>query len=270
MLSRANSITAILLTAFSTYIGFAWYWPLFNASPTPTSAAHTYSAATNRHPAPHHTTYSKSPNRESPFATYNNPGYRLSFRYPRTFSLTEDREDFGDDSSLKSQDQLSAGQPGLLLLASVEIPDDAYPNTTFSSGHLQFAVNPTLSEPACRALAEPASEADFAKAFAEPDFQATADEPEAGENPVNHERTGVEDIHARIFHWRQSHILLNHMDYLSRDYFAYSNNTCYEFFLQVSATVPLDPDPVIKPADNPKILRTLEKTVSTFQVRSKP
>src|SRR5579863_5145417 len=177
----------------------------------------------NLRPPIHRSVPTKPADRDSFYSTYNKPDFSLSFQYPRTFSLTEDRDDFGVNSSLKSQSQLDPDQSGLTLLASIEVPDDAYPNTTFVSGHLQFAVNPTLTGPACLAL-------------------AALEDPEKTD-PTIHESVGVEGTHGIVFNWRQSHSVLNHMDYLSRDYFAFSNNTCYEFFLQVSATIPPDPTP---------------------------
>jgi hypothetical protein len=302
MLSRSQSISLILLTACSIYIGFAWYWPHSNASLARLSPTRPSSAATNRKTTAHRSEASKSPDRDSPFATYNNPDYAVSFRYPRTFPLTEDADDFGGDSLLKTQQQLAEDQPGAVLLASIEIPDDAYPNTTFLSGHLQFAVNPTLSEPACRALASAPSPAD--PDLADPSSAvsgfAKADERRA----VASTSAKAEAIHGLVFHWRQSRASANNITSLSRDYFAYSGDSCYEFFLQVTASAAVsapapavadaakadnlapsasaddqsavavsakgDVDSSLKPANEVKILRSLEKIVSTFQVRSKP
>jgi hypothetical protein len=212
----------------------------------------------------HRSTITKPPDRDSAFSTYNNPDYSLSFQYPRTFALTEDPNDLGDDPSLKSEPQLDSEQSGLILLATIEIPEDAYPNTTFSSGHLQLAVNPPLGAPACLALAAP-------------------DDPDKTDSSL-HESTGVEASHGLVFHWHQSRSNLNQTDTLSRDYFTFANNTCYELFLQVTASIPAPkllsdstaaagsgaqeelPESAFKSADLPKILRALQKSVSTFQL----
>src|SRR5260370_6157379 len=87
----------------------------------------------------------KHPPRDSVLATYNNPTYGVSFRYPRNYLLEEEIEP-DDSSTLSTQQELEAEQPGSVLVASVVVPDDAYPNTTFVSGHLQFAANYSVSE----------------------------------------------------------------------------------------------------------------------------
>src|SRR5258708_33549659 len=98
-----------------------------------------------RHASPLH----KDAPHESFLSTYHNPEEGISFRYPRNYSLEE-----GDvqESSffLKRQNDLNSEQPGATLLATVLIPEDGYPNTTFEHGSLQLVANETATEKDCR------------------------------------------------------------------------------------------------------------------------
>jgi hypothetical protein len=264
MLKRHLPFALTLLTVVFACAGVTRLFHSVGHADTNSAPAAVSSTTPNPKHRSHRSTIAKPPDRDSAFSTYNNPDYSLSFQYPRTFSLSENTSDPKDGPSPQLQSQLDSDQSGLILLAAIEIPDDAYPNTTFSSGHLQLAVNPSLGAPACLALAAP-------------------DDPEKADASL-HESTGVDAIHGLVFHWRQSRSSLDQTDTLSRDYFVFANNTCYELFLEVTASVPAPtpassptapadfsapsatPDSAAKPADLPKILRTLEKSVSTFQL----
>jgi hypothetical protein len=199
---------------------------------------------------------SKHPPRDSAFALYHNPAYGISFRYPRNYaldSLGEDADAVAESPTLKTQQQLDAEQPGALLLATIEIPADAYPNTTFVEGHLQFAVNAQSTAESCRALVAP---------------------PDSGWPGVT-DQTIIQGI---PFHWRDRGAITPDSIVAGRDYAGFSAGACYEFFLEVAATPPATQAPAsaaasslnspthLVPADLPKILRPLEKTVSSFQL----
>jgi len=201
---------------------------------------------------------SKHPPRDSAFALYHNPAYGVSFRYPRNYALDSLDEDADAESStLKTQQQLDAEQPGALLLATIEIPADAYPNTTFVEGHLQFAVNPQSTAESCRALVAP------------PD----SDWPGATDQTI---------IQGIPFHWRDRGVITPDAIVARRDYAGFSAGACYEFFLEVAATPPATQAPAfaatsslnaptdLAPADLPKILRPLEKTVQSLQFHPEP
>src|SRR6202521_1084432 len=100
---------------------------------------------TTRHARPLH----KDAPHEAFLSTYHNPEEGISFRYPRNYSLEE-----GDVQErsffLKRQEDLDSEQPGATLLATVLIPEDGYPNTTFEHGSLQLVVNETGTEKDCR------------------------------------------------------------------------------------------------------------------------
>ena len=182
----------------------------------------------------------KHPPRDSAFSVYHNPAYGISFRYPRTYLLDES-SDAENSAIAEAQQQLSTDQPGATLVALVSIPPDAYPNTTFVSGTLQFVVNPTLSPDACHALAAPTEDA------------------------VTFGSTSVQGL---TLAWVQRGSAALGSAQLDRDYAAFSNGACYEFLLQVTTGSNPDADPRIKDAAAPKILHHLSKIVSSAQVHS--
>jgi hypothetical protein len=179
--------------------------------------------------------------RDSEFAVYRNPDYGISFRYPRYYALVEASQS-EDPGFLRNQQELAATQPGAILVATVLIPDDAYPNTTFRSGSLQFVVHPGSTPEACRAYAAPN----------DPDLRSAA---------------GSATIHGIPFDWGliKSAAATSHVENV--DYAGFSNGTCYEFLVKVEESNSAEPDSGVKPADTSKILRALEKIVSSFQVR---
>ncbi|HKV64488.1 MAG TPA: hypothetical protein VJO16_21460 [Candidatus Acidoferrum sp.] len=184
----------------------------------------------------------KHPARDSALSVYHNPAYGISFRYPKTYLLDES-SDTENSAISEAEQHLTTDQPGATLVALVSIPPDAYPNTTFAGGTLQFAVNPELTSDACHALAAPADDA------------------------VNFGSTSVQGL---TFAWVQTSSAALGSGYLNRDYAGFANNTCYEFLLQVSTSSNPDNAPLLKEADAPKILHQLAKIVSSVQLRPAP
>jgi hypothetical protein len=186
---------------------------------------------------------SRHSSRDSSIALYNNPSYGISFRFPRNYAVEEQLEP--DDSSLvRKQQELATGQPGSVLVVSVLIPDDAYPNTTFLEGHLQFAINPRVTPPACRSFAAPHS-----------DWHGTAG------------KTIVQGI---PFYWREQAAAEAGTARTLRDYAGFANGNCYEFFLEVASTANAINDGPSSRPDVMKVLRPLEKIVSSLQIRPAP
>jgi len=164
----------------------------------------------------------------------------VSFRYPRNYLFEED-SDSEDPSILKAQQELAAQQPGSILIATVTIPSDAYPNTTFRSGSLQLVVNSAVTPETCLSFAAPADEA----------FTS-----------------GSTSIQGVAFHWRERGWAAAGTASDDREYAGFYNGTCYEFFLEIVTGSNPDADPRIKEADNPKIMRQLDKIVSSLQLHN--
>jgi hypothetical protein len=191
-------------------------------------------------PAPVHAV-SKQPPHEGALSAYNNPDYGLSLRYPRNYLLDDD-PDPNDSPALLTQRDWESRQPGAILVATLRIPDDAYPNTTFAAGHLQFVVNPAVTATECRAFVAP---------------------PDSDDWPGATDETTLAGV---PFYWRDRGAVSNDSVSAARDYAGFSSGACYEFTLEVSSSSAPGSDPLIAPADLPKILRPLEKVVSSLQL----
>ena len=183
----------------------------------------------------------KHPPRDSAFSVYNNPAYGVSFRYPRNYSLDEE-PDSEDPSILQAQQELAAQQPGSLLIATVTIPPDAYPNTTFRSGTLRLVINPMVTPETCQSFAIPGT-------------------------PDPRDSTGASTISGIPFSWRQSGDFVNDLHDSTRVYTGFFHSACYEFYLEVTDSASIVPVPSEKPADATKIMRQLDKIVSSLQIR---
>ena len=189
--------------------------------------------------------------RESSYSVYRNVEYGVWFRYPRNYALQEAEQTQTEASAdtavaepatanAKTQEQLEAEQPGAILLASVVIPEDAYPNTTFVGGSLQFGVNRSITAESCGGA-----------------LILQAEDPDG---PI-----GMINVHDVVFSWAEDVRTADGTDYLERDYAAFSKGTCYEFFLRVDVGSGANDDGVRK-ADAQKVVWQLEKIVSSFQL----
>ena len=179
--------------------------------------------------------------REGLQSTYHNPEEGISFRYPRNYSLEEG--DVEEHSFfLKRQDDLDVEQPGATLLATVLIPEDGFPNTTFEHGSVQLVVNEAGSEKACR-------EATWAA--------------HAG---TSTSKTVVQGI---PFQWKEEQSEMAGTRVLERTYAGYSAGTCYEFLLTVAAEGTVDTDSELRPAEIAKIMKHLERIVTSTQIFTK-
>jgi hypothetical protein len=183
---------------------------------------------------------SKPAPREGSFSVYSNPGYGVSFRYPRNYALEEGEPEEGLPE-IKRQEELRGEQPGAILLATVVIPEDAYPNTTFVDGSLQFAVNPATTAESCR------------------DFVISR----AGDS-------GMTTIQGVLFAWEQEANATADSETVERDYAGYANGACYEFFARVTVGEAANNDGSEKQADAEKIIRHLEKIAASLQMAPAP
>jgi hypothetical protein len=201
-------------------------------------AGHIPRNATHSHPLRRNTTH------ESFLSTYNNPEEGISFRYPRNYSLEEG--DIEEHSFfLQRQEDLDSEQSGAKLLATVLMPEDGYPNTTFEHGSLQLAVNEADSEKGCLAASEVGGTSSGSRALT---------------------------IQGVAFHWTGEETEIAGSKILERKYAGYSEGTCYQFRLVLAADESPDPDGFTKKADMIRIMKQLENIVgsSRFFTKSEP
>jgi hypothetical protein len=183
--------------------------------------------------------------RESAISTYSSPEYGVTFRYPRNYPLDEGPLDEAaeDTPGLRNQADLQGEQPGAVLVATMAIPDDSFPHTTFAGGSVQFAVNRYLPEGGCQ---------DFP-------VTRTGDAKSA---------SGTITAAGVPFTWADSDQGEASTEYFERDYAGFANDTCYEFFVRVGVGTAGESDQV-RPANQKKILGQLEKIVVSLQLQPK-
>ncbi len=104
----------------------------------------------------------KKVQRKAPMATYMDPAYGISLRYPKGYILKK-----GDDLNKGDQKLELAGvgtvqsdfvQAGGVSVATIELPRSSYPGTDFTSGFFSVSVNSSLTQPQCEQFASHKSE----------------------------------------------------------------------------------------------------------------
>jgi hypothetical protein len=90
-------------------------------------------------------------------ATYTEPSYGVSFRYPKSYILKTDDEQELELSELGPV-RTDFVQPGGVTVAAVEMPRSSYPGTDFTSAFFSVSVNPALSKDQCQQFTSPKSE----------------------------------------------------------------------------------------------------------------
>ena len=220
--------------------------------------------------------------RDSAFAKYADPEYGVLFRYPRNFALIDSGDEDSDSdrviswqqakqagAGVRTAEELNADDPGAALLATIVVPDDAYPNTSFAGGSIQFAVNRYQTAGSCRAnLAARVGDA-----------RGTS---------------GTVMAQGVAFAWVDTDSGDGNTEFSERDYAGFANDACYEFFVRVGVkavggatlqNVSAGAADVTTPAagalsvtseesaasrrpDERKIIAHLEKVVASLQVES--
>jgi hypothetical protein len=165
--------------------------------------------------------FAKPAARDSAFAKYGDPGYGVSFRYPRNFALIDSGDEDSDSdrviswqqakqaaAGVRTAEELGADDSGAVLLATIVVPDDAYPNTSFAGGSVQFAVNRYQTAGSCRAnLATRVGDARGA--------------------------SGTVMAQGVAFAWVDTDSGDGNTEFSERDYAGFANDACYEFFVRV-------------------------------------
>ena len=196
-------------------------------------------------------------------ATYVSATYGVSFSYPRKYSL--------EAGSKKSSMPVPASflKPGAIEVASVDMPDDLYPDTDFSSALLNVSVNPGLTAEECGQFAPNSNDAEAAKPataklgtneFAEVEQmhggQTSGDKPgdlTSGDQTSGEQMTGDQVAGPSS---RQSDLKYFHV---------FKNGACYEFALDVETSRKADVD--LAQADHGKIFQQLEKILASARIK---
>jgi hypothetical protein len=171
-------------------------------------------------------------------ATYVNGTYGVSFSYPRKYSLQAGIKESESESAMPVQANFL--KPGAIEIASVDMPDDSYPDTDFSSALLNVSANPGLSAEEC---------AQFVPSVKD----SVATKPVTVKLGTN-EFTEFEQMNGEMD--RQSDLKYFHL---------FKNNACYEFALDVDTSRRADED--LAQADRGKIFQQLEKILATARIK---
>jgi hypothetical protein len=225
----------------------------------------------------------KAASRDSNFSKYSEPEYGVSFRFPRNFVLLDSGDgDGGDDAEsdraisweqarqagagVRTAEELGSDDAGATLLATIVVPDDAYPNTSFAGGSVQFAVNRYQTAGTCRSNL----------------LARRGDDKSA---------SGTVTAQGVSFAWTDVDAGDGSTEFYERDYAGFSNDVCYEFFVRVgvksaagpveqmgqnvSAASPQTASSVTgeesmgsRRPDERKILAQLERIVASLRVES--
>ena len=167
-------------------------------------------------------------------ATYVSGAYGVSFSYPRKYSLAT-----GSQKAAMPL-QPSFLKPGAVEVAAVDMPDDTYPDTDFSSALLNVSVNASLSADECAQFVPATSDSNAAK-------------PTTIKLGAN-EFTELEQMSGEATH--QSDMKYFH---------AFKNGACYEFALDVETARKADED--LAQTDRGQAFKQLEKILTTARIK---
>jgi hypothetical protein len=226
----------------------------------------------------------KAAPRDSAIAKYYDPDYGVTLRYPRNLVLLESAGDDPDrdadsdrvisweqakqaGAGVRTAEELGADDAGAALLATIVVPDEAYPNTAFAGGSVQFAVNRYQTAGTCRSNL-------------------------LGRMGDDKGPSGTVAAQGVSFAWIDIDTGDGSTEFYERDYAGFTNDACYEFFVRVcvkstagggrtlqnvsaagdaadtASSVTSEESAGSRRLDERKILAHLEKIVASLQVES--
>ena len=167
-------------------------------------------------------------------ATYVNGTYGVSFSYPHKYSLQAG----GKNSTAPVQPNFL--RPGAVQVAAVDMPDDSFPDTDFSSALLNVSVATGMSAEECAQFVPNSKDAEAAKPTT----------VKLGGN----EFTELEQMNGETN--RQSDLKYFHL---------FKNGACYEFALDVETSRTADEE--LAQVDRGKIFQQLEKILTSARIK---
>jgi hypothetical protein len=180
--------------------------------------------------------------RRAPMATYTEPAYGVSFRYPKNYILKTGDEPQRDLAGLGPV-QTDFIEPGAVTVAAIELPRASYPGTDFTSGFFSVSVNSAISREQCELFAFPKVE------HPENDPGAASKVKIAGKEYAMVEgfgNAGKNDPHPKYFHH-------------------FENGTCYEFGMGLNTT---DADIAgLKPVNRSLVFGRLEQILASVKLQ---
>ena len=189
----------------------------------------------------------KSRQRKLSASTYSNPTYGVSFRYPKTGSLSE-----GDEANLELDGlglvEMNFVQDGGTTISAVELPGKMYPGTDLNTAFFNVSINPILTSAECSQFA----------------FPQTGDPKN---DPVGTSKTKVGTTD---FETVEGFAEAENTQANVKFYHVFQNGSCYEFALGLETAKETNPDemkPAIKPVDRNEVFRQLNWILSTVKIQ---
>ena len=173
-------------------------------------------------------------------SVYQNTGQGVGLLFPRNYAL-EEGNILEHSYFLRRQEELDVEKPGATLVATILIPEDAYPNTAFEHGSLQLITEDAWTRKACR-------------------------QTEALGEGESRRLKGM-TVEGISFEGQENQSITGGALVAERDYTGFQNGTCYEFLLVVALQGASED---IDPADTAKIMKQLEKIASSLAISPKP
>jgi hypothetical protein len=209
------------------------------STPATTTAAPAVTATAAVQPAP---TVTKKAHRKRPAnVTYRDVGSGLSFMYPRQFEVTTGEKaepQFGE----MGKAPMNFVQPGGITVATVTIPEKAYPGTDFTTAFFNVNLNRNLTEAQCSQFA-------FVDKR-DADGQAQAPEKVTiGSKNMNL----TDDFSANTLEQAEA-----------KYYHSYENGDCYEYVLGLGTAG--YGTGTVDPVDRDQVFKKLEKIMATVKV----
>jgi hypothetical protein len=208
------------------------------ASTTPTST----SPQTNTPAAPVTPPRKKARKARRTTATYVNKTYGVSLTYPTKYSLS-----VGEKAQLSWPElgpvEMDFVKPGGTTLAAVQLPQNSYPETDFTSGFMTVSVNNRLSADECSQFA----------------FSQANSKEAVTPSKVRIGSVEFEQVESLTGDARQAD---------AKYYHVFANETCYEFTLGLGTTVAGVEDRVT-PIDREQVFSKLEKILGTVKIQTK-
>lgn len=188
-------------------------------------------------------------------ATYVNSAYGVSFTFPRKYSL---------QASGKQEMPVQAGftKAGAVEIASVDMPNDGYPDTDLSAALLNVSINQGLTAEECSRFA-PASQSASSTTAVSDDSAKAGDSAKANSDAAKpatiklgtNEFSEIEQMNGTDEH--QSDMKYFHV---------FKNGACYEFALDVETSRKADQD--LAQVDRGQVFNRLEKILTTARIKA--
>jgi hypothetical protein len=173
--------------------------------------------------------------------TYKESAYGVSFRYPRKYGLKTGDEAHRDLAGLGPL-PTNFVQPGGVTIATVELPQSAYPDTDFATAFFNVSVNRSLTSDECGQFALPIHLENEPAPTAKVKIGAT-------------EFDEVEDMNGQAPKQADA-----------KYYHVFQNGACYEFALGLGTTGD-GTDDGVAPVDRATVFGKLEKILATVKIQ---